>query len=99
MAEKKPIIKLYITSPKEAYYRLSEEELKEASEEAAKNLEEVGGKILVFCDCYWSNEKWVWFGVEEFPDIDALQKREKYKEEHEWLKYVEERCYLGTRSE
>jgi len=96
MAEKKPIIKVLFVKPKEAYFKLSEEERKELGDKAMKDVEDVGGKWIAFCDCYWSNEEWVWFGVMEFPDIEAVQKHAKFIEGLEQFRYVESKSYLGT---
>jgi len=96
MAEKKPIIKVLFVKPKEAYFKLSEEERKELGDKAMKDVEDVGGKWIAFCDCYWSNEEWVWFGVMEFPDIEAVQKHAKFIEGLEQSRYVESKSYLGT---
>ena len=62
---------------KEAWFRLSEEERKEFVDKAMKDVEEVGGKWIAHCNCYWSNEEWVWFGCMKFPDIEAVQKHAK----------------------
>ena len=99
MAEKKPIIKVLFLKPKEAYFRLSEEERKEFVDRATKDVEEVGGKWIARCNCYWSNEEWVWFGVMEFPDIEAVQKHAEFIEKLEQFRYVESKSYLGTRME
>ena len=47
----------------------------------------------------WSNEEWVWFGVMEFPDIEAVQNHSTFIEELEQVRYVESKSYLGTRME
>jgi hypothetical protein len=99
MAEKKTIIKVLFMKPKEAYFGLSEEKRKEFVAKATKDVTEVGGKWLALCNCYWANEEWLWFGVMEFPDIEAVQKHSKFIEELEQIRYVESKSYLGTRVE
>ena len=99
MVEKEPIIKVLFFKPKEAYFGLSEEKRKEFAVKATKDVTEVGGKWIARCDCYWANEEWVWFGVMEFPDIEAVQKHAKFIEELEQFRYVESKSYLGTRTE
>jgi len=97
MAEKKPIIRLYFAKIKETFYKLSEEEKKEFMLNDRKNLDELGCKVLRMCDCRWSNEEWNFFGVEEWPSIEALEKRAKFEyEELEAYRYVESKTYLGT---
>ena len=102
MAEKKPIIKVafYKLREAEAYFRLSEDERKESMNKADKKSEELGVKGIMHCDCRWSNEEWKGFVVEEYPDIEALQKWTKFiEEELEWFRYLESKHYLGTRAE
>ena len=96
MAEKQSIIKVLFVKPKEAYFKLSEEERKELGDKAMKDVEDVGGRWIAFCNCYWSNEEWVWFGVMEFPDIEAVQKHSEFIEGLEQVRYVESKSYLGT---
>jgi hypothetical protein len=98
MAEKKPIIRLYFAKIKEAFYNLSEEEKKEFMRKDRKNLDELGCKIMMMVDCRWSNEEWNFIGVEEWPTIEALEKRAKFEyEELGAYRYVESKTYLGTR--
>jgi hypothetical protein len=98
MDEKKPIIRVYFAKIKEAFYNLSEEEKKEFMRKDRENLDELGCKVLMMCDCRWSNEEWNFVGVEEWPSIEALEKRAKFEyEELEKYRYVESKTYLGTR--
>jgi len=96
MAEKKPIIRVVLNKFKEAGYRLSEEKWKELGDKDAKNIEEVGGKYIFVARCYWSDGEWEWFVVDEFPDIEALQKHVKLEEELELPRYLERKFYVGT---
>lgn len=98
MAEKKPIIRVYFAKIKEAFHKLSEEEKKEFMRKDRENLEELGCKIMMMIDCRWSNEEWNFIGVEEWPTIEALEKRAKFEyEELGTYRYVESKTYLGTR--
>ena len=99
MAEKKPIIKVYLVKPKEAWYRLSEEKQKELLDKTSKNLEQVGGRTIVFGTSCWSDERWTYFGVEEYPDIEAVQEHAQFMLEQDGWRYFESKTYLGTRSE
>ncbi len=98
MVEKKPIVRLLFARIKEAFYRLSEEDKHEFMLKDRKNWEELGCKVLMMIDCRWSTEEWNFIGVEEWPSLDALEKRAKFEyEELEKYKYVESKTYLGTR--
>ncbi len=98
MAEKKPIIRLYFAKIKEAFYELSEEEKMEFMRKDREEMDELGMKLTMMIDCRWSTEEWDFVGIEEWPTIEALEKRAKFeKEELEGFRYVESKTYLGTR--
>ena len=62
----------------------------------AEALKTAGGKELVICDAAWSNERWPVFGVEEFPDLEAVQRHEQILTDLTWARYIESRTTLGT---
>ncbi|MGD8506912.1 MAG: hypothetical protein PVF15_09670 [Candidatus Bathyarchaeota archaeon] len=98
MAEKKPIIRLLFAKIKEAFYKLSEKEKMEFMVKDRKNLDELGCKVLMMINCSWSNEEWDAIGVEEWPSLEALEKRAKFEnEELEKYRYIESKTHLGTR--
>ena len=98
MAEKKPIIRVYFAKIKEAFYDLSEEEKIEFMRKDREEMDELGMRVIAMIDCRWSNEEWDFIGIEEWPTIEALEKRGKFeKEELEAFRYVESKTCLGTR--
>jgi hypothetical protein len=90
------IYKLAQARPSEAWYQLSKDEQDEILAKIEKALEDVGGKRLVLCNALWSSEKVHFFGVEEFPDIEAEQKFTQLLTEFNWFRYVESETVLGT---
>ena len=96
MAEKKPIIKVWFMKPTEAFYGLSEEERNDLEPKTVKKLEEVGGKRIFVGSPFWSNEEWALIGVEEFPDIEAVQELARFVWENN-SRYFETKTYLCTR--
>lgn len=97
MLGSKPIIRLYFAKLKEAFYNLPEEEKMAFMRKDRENLDELGMKAVMMIDCRWSNEEWDYVGVEEWPTIEALEKRGKFeKEELGVFKYVDSKTYLGT---
>jgi hypothetical protein len=101
MAKKKqPIYKLYMMKPKEAWFALSKEEqralIKSDSDLSHKMMSQLGGRSILSCDCFWSTEDWLLFGVEEYPDIKAVQESTRALREMGWFKYFESRIMLGT---
>ncbi len=68
-----PVYKFFQSTVTEAWYQLSEKEQNEHTARCREALKQVGGKAVLECTPVWSNEKWLICGVEEFPDIDAVQ--------------------------
>ena len=50
----------------------------------------------MLCSAAWSNERWPFFGVEEFPDLEAVQRHEQILTDLNWARYIESRTTLGT---
>ena len=98
--QSKPIYKLYMMKPKEAWFALSKEEqralIKSDSDLSRKMMSRLGGRSILSCDCFWSTEDWLLFGVEEYPDIEAVQEYTRAFREMGWFKYFESRILLGT---
>ena len=95
-----PIYKLWLMKrPTEAYFQLSEAERDQHFAKLEQALEEVGGKMLIFCDSAWSSEQWQAFGVEEYPNIEAVQKLTAIHEEINHFRYLESMTVLGTKSD
>jgi hypothetical protein len=92
-----PIYKLYMGKATEAWYQLSEEERNSLLDKIGP--EKAGGKTLVACNSGWSSEQWQWFGIEEFPDIEAVQQHAEDLEEVGWSRYKESVSVLGTKWE
>jgi hypothetical protein len=79
----------------EPWYQLSKDEQDELVAKVNQALEDVGGKRLVLCDALWSSDM-LCFGVEEFPDIEAVQKHAQLLAELNWFRYTESEAVLGT---
>jgi hypothetical protein len=94
-----PIYKLYIYRFKEAEYQLSEKEREDIRAQLAASLQEVGGKEVIRCNSVWSSEEWLGFGVEEFPDIEAVQKHAQNLLKINRFRHIESRTLLGTKLE
>ena len=55
-----------------------------------------GGKELVVCSAAWSNERWPLFGLEEFPDLEAVQRHTQMLMDLNLARYIDSRTTLGT---
>jgi len=97
MDENKPIIRFYFAKMKKAFMDLPEEAKMAFMHKDRKNLDELGMKAVIMVDCRWSNEERDYIGVEEWPIMDAIKKREQFEnEELEVFKYAESKTYLGS---
>ena len=92
----KPIYKVFLMNLKDAWHELSPEEQKELGEKGEQALKEVGGERLIACDSAWCSENYLGWGVEKFPDIEAVQKHAMMLSELNWYHYFESTSYLGT---
>ena len=92
----KPIYKMFMFRNTEAYYQASEAERNEFLGKLNAAFEKVGGKRLVTCDAYWSADQWQAFGVEVFPNIEAVQEYAEAMNQLNMPRYVESVSLLGT---
>ena len=95
----KSIYKLFMLRNTEAYYQASQSERDEVLGKLDEAFKKVGGKRIVFCDSSWSSEEWPVFGVEQFPDIEAVQAYSRALQELNLARYVASTTILGTELE
>ena len=91
-----PIYKLFLAKPSAAWYQLSQEEQTTLLGKVGETLEKVGGKSTITCDSSWASEQTSFWGVEQYPDLDALQKHAQLLNELNWFQYIESMTVLGT---
>jgi hypothetical protein len=97
MVENKPIVRLYFAKMKEAFSNLSDEEKVAFMRKDRENLDNLGMKAITMIDCSWSNDEWDYVGVEQWPSMEAIKKRERFEnEELEVFKFVVSKTLLGT---
>jgi hypothetical protein len=93
-----PIYKLWMMKRfTGAWWQLSEQERHSLRVKVQDALKQVGGKQILQCHSAWSTEEWTHFGVEEFPNIEAVQKHTQLLHELNWPRYVESVSVLGTK--
>jgi hypothetical protein len=97
MAE--PIYKLFMGRFSEAWYQLSKEEQNNLIAKVNGALEKAGGRRPLLFDSSWSSDQWSFAGIEEFPNIEAVQKFTTALQELNWFRYCESTNVLGTKSE
>jgi hypothetical protein len=95
----KSIYKVFMGRKLDAWYRLSPKEQQSIESRLVEALKKVGAKRLVVCDSTWSSDQWQFAGVEEFPNIEAVQEYMAAVNELGVFRYVESTSVLGTRLE
>jgi len=91
-----PIHKLFLAKPTAAWYQLSQEERITLLGKVGEALDQVGGKSIIIRNSSWASEQWSFWGVEQYPDLEALQKHTQLLNELNWFRYVESMTVLGT---
>ncbi len=97
MTEDKTVVRLFFVKMKQAFLDLPEDQKVDYMRKDRENLDELGMRALSMIDCSWSNKKWDYIGVEEWPSLEALKKREHFESKQlEISKYVDSKTYIGT---
>ena len=91
-----PIYKVWFMNYKEPWYQLTTEEQNKFMADIEESLKQVGGELITICISVWSSEEWLGWGVEKYPDIEAVQKHAENLFNMNWFKYIESKTYLGT---
>jgi hypothetical protein len=91
-----PIYKLYMGKMKEPWHQLSADEQKVLLGKVNAALEQAGGVRVIQCNPTWSTEQWHFWGVEQFPDLEAVKKHTHLLAELHWERYVESFSMLGS---
>ncbi len=94
-----PIYKMYMSRPTQAWYELTKEEQANLTASLNEEFAKLGGKSVIFCNSGWSTEQYPFFGVDEFPDLEAAQKFHAFQTEINWFRYVDGITTLGTKLE
>jgi hypothetical protein len=91
-----PIYKMFHARWTEAWYQLTQEQRDAMFAKMAETGERVGAKQVVICDSNWNSEKWLFWGVEEYPNMEAVQEYARCLAELEWFRYCDAEILLGT---
>ena len=94
-----PIYKMFRIGIKEAWYELSKEQQDAMFAKVDEARKTVGGKVILLCNSTWTSEQWLYWGVEEFPSLEAVQEYSRCLEELNWFRYVDSEVLLGSKAE
>lgn len=97
MKDDTPIVRLFLTKMKPEFLELSEKEKETFMAKDRANLDALGMKAISMIDCTGRDDKWDYIGVESWPSMEAIRKREIFENEVlEISKYVEYEIHLGV---
>ena len=91
-----PIYKVWFAKSKDPWYTLTTEEQNKLMAKSVESLKQVGAESITVCDAVWASEEWMRWGVEKYPDIEAVQKHADNLFNMNWFEYVESKIHLGT---
>jgi len=92
-----PICEFYMAKVTEAGYQLPKAEQDQLGAKLEEGFQQVGGKHLILCNSAWASEQTHFWGVDEFPDMEALQKYSQLESELNLFRYVDSWSILGTK--
>jgi hypothetical protein len=90
-----PIYKIWKTRPNAAWFDLNEQEQNDLLGQNTSLFAELGGKSILTCRSFWSVERYILFGIELFPNAQALQKHSDKLEDLGWPKLLDSESLLG----
>jgi hypothetical protein len=93
---KAPIYKLALVNPTEASYALSKAEEAKWDTTHAEFAKQVGAQVIMGCFSAWCNEAWLYWLVEAYPSLEAVQTLRMKTYEAGWYQYVAATSLLGT---
>lgn len=92
-----PVFKMFHARWTEAWYQLSAEQRNAIFQQMTEVTERLGIKSTIVCDSSWNSDRWLFWGVEEYPDMAAVQEYATRLVELDWFRYVDSETLLGTR--
>ncbi len=92
-----PIYKLWLARLTQAAYAYSAEQQQAKMEQSQAYMKEVGGKVIAYCTCF-SDERYQYFGIERYPNLEAVQEYNRCLREMDWFNLIEAEVLLGVRS-
>jgi hypothetical protein len=90
-----PVFKLYLGKLNLAAVSLPPERQQEMMGIMMKNMADLGAKTLLSGDIF-SSEEYQWFGIEWYPNMQALIDSGRCIREINWLQYMTTEVFLGT---
>ena len=91
-----PIYKFYRLRATEAFYALTQAERDALLAKIGELQVQHGVKTIVTCNSSWHDERWMNFGLEEFPDMQTVVNYTAALLDLGLFRYVDSETMLGT---
>lgn len=92
----KPVYRVYLTGKTDFARQLSAEELEQRYAVTHAQAQRAGAQLLLSAYMRWNNEGYDYFGIERFPNMEALIGFSQFLSSSDWYHLVHSRSYLGT---
>jgi len=89
------IYKAWLMNYRPAWYALSKSAQDEMMGKVGESLHKVGGRVLLIAAALWADEKWAAWGVEEYPNIEAVIQHAQTIGDYNWFRYTKSWTTLG----
>lgn len=93
--DKLPVYKLYIVKLNIEATKVPKELAIEMGQKHDEYMAQVGGRTLIDADMSWSNEEYDAFGIQEFPNLEALMQFNDCLKQLHWFDYITSKTHLG----
>ena len=90
------IYKVWMVKYTDAWYKLSPEAQKKHLAMIEESLKNVGAELIMMRVSVWSSERWLSWGVEKYPNLQAVQQHAMTLYAMNHFQYVESESHLGV---
>jgi hypothetical protein len=90
------IYKAWMMNYRPSWYELSKPSQDELMGKVGESLAKVGGKLVLVAASLWADEQWAAWGIEEYPNIEAVIQHAQTIADFRWYRFVKSWSILGT---
>jgi hypothetical protein len=90
------IYKIFYGIGHSSYFSLPQEQQADLIVKSDQSVKRHGGEALILCDSYWADEHTPFFGIERYPNVEAVQKHAADLLELSWTELFSSGTLLGV---
>ena len=91
-----PVYRAYLTQETSYARQMEPDDLKMKYSLAGEAFKSAGGVPVLSAYARWNNEGYEYFGIERYPNLEALIGYTQFLSSNDWYAIMESRSYLGT---